>query len=175
MNLRLSILFGLFSLVFSMRVLAGPYPAGVHEWRNSEGKLILMSGIMTDNAVQVYLNYSFYFETLKNKTLYQIPLIDGGDQSKYRLTVTESSNGDAAFEDALLVQRGKEVWLLVGEQEGDSGAELSAEVTVRTYKLVAGGDGDWAYYFKLIKSERHSGSKSYTVEKALNDNANALK
>lgn len=156
-------------------VMAGPYAAGVHQWTNADGKIVLMSGAMTDNAAQYFLKYTFYFEASADKKLYQIPLVDGKDQSKYTLTVTESSDGDSAFEDASIVQKGAATWLLIGERETEPGDERSGPVTVKTYKLIAGNDGKWAHYFQLVKTNRHSGANGYTVEKALSDNAAALK
>ncbi|CAB3707032.1 hypothetical protein [Trinickia soli] len=155
--------------------MAGPYTAGVHQWTNADGKLVLMSGAMTDNAAQYFLKYTFYFEASADKKLYQIPLVDGKDQSKYTLTVTESSDGDSAFEDASIVQKDAATWLLIGERETEPGDERSGPVAVKTYKLIAGNDGKWAYYFQLEKTTRHAGANGYTVEKALNDNAAALK
>ena len=183
MNRRLSrwILKGIFKWIgaslcaLSGVAMAGPYTAGVHQWTNADGKLVLMSGAMTDNAAQYFLKYTFYFEASADKKLYQIPLVDGKDQSRYTLTVTESSDGDSAFEDASIVQKGPDTWLLIGERETEPGEERSGPVTVRTYKLVAGNDGKWAYYFQLQKTHRHAGANGYTVEKALSDNAAALK
>ena len=175
MNRRLLAWLSAGILALSASAIAGPYTAGVHQWTNADGKLTLMSGVMTDHAVQYFLKYTFYFESSADKKLYQVPLVDGKDRSKYRLTITESTNGDTAYEDASVIQKGQAIWLLVGERQLEPGEELSGPVTVSAYKLIEGNDTDWAYYFRLVKTVRHSGTNGYTVEKALTDAAAALR
>ena len=159
----------------STPAVAGPYADGAHHWNNAEGKLTLMSGLLSDNAVQMNLKYTFYFEAAGKKPLYQVPLVDGKNQSKYALTVTEATLGDVTLEDASIVQNGNAIWLLVAERETEPGDEFSGAVTTKTYKLISGNDGNWAYYFQLVKTIRHAGTQGYTVEKALKENANALR
>lgn len=165
----------LFALcAYSAICTAGPYRSGVHQWEITEGKLTLMSGVMTDNAVQTYLNYTFYLEGMRDKTLYQVPVVDSKDSSKFRLTVAESSTGDEAIQDATIVTKQKNTWLLIGEKSTTEDASAPAPVTVRIYKLVAGYDGDWAYSFQFAKAVHYAKAKRYTVEKALSENASGL-
>jgi hypothetical protein len=158
---------------YSATAAAGPYKAGMHQWDVKDGKLTLMSGLMTDNAVQTYLNYTFYLESTRDKTQYQVPVLDGKDPSRFRLTITESSTGDEAIQDATVVAK-QNTWLLIGEKETGEDASAAASVSVRVYKLVSGYDGDWAYSFQLAKTVRYAKAKRYTVEKALSENANGL-
>lgn len=164
------------ALVFSAYAAiaaAGPYQAGVHQWNVKDGKLTLMSGVMTDNAAQRYLNYTFYLVSSNDKTQYQVPVVDDKDSSKFRLTITESSTGDDANEDATVVAK-QNTWLLIGEKETGVDAAAPGPVNVRVYKLVSGNDGDWAYSFQLAKTVRYAKAKRYTVEKALAENADGL-
>ncbi|WP_322095522.1 hypothetical protein [Paraburkholderia bannensis] len=159
--------------VYAAIAVAGPYQAGVHQWNVKDGKLTLMSGVMTDNAAQSYLNYTFYLVNAHDKTQYQVPVVDDKDSSKFRLTITESSTGDDANEDATVVAK-QDTWLLIGEKETSVDAAAPGPVNVRVYKLVSGNDGDWAYSFQLTKTVRYAKAKRYTVEKALAENANGL-
>ncbi|MFM0737750.1 hypothetical protein PQQ51_10960 [Paraburkholderia xenovorans] len=158
---------------YSAMAAAGPYKSGIHQWDVKDGKLTLMSGVMTDNAVQTYLNYTFYLENARDKTLYQVPVVDGKDTSKFKLTITESSAGDDAVQDATIVTR-QDTWLLIGEKDTGTDPSATAPVSVRVYKLVSGYDGDWAYSFQLTRTVRYAKAKRYTVEKALSENANSL-
>ncbi|KVO91546.1 hypothetical protein WL01_15375 [Burkholderia ubonensis] len=143
------------------------YKAGAHQWDVKGGRLVVMSGVMSDHAVEAYFNYTFYFDSAVDKKLYQVPILKGRAQQKFDLTIIGSGDGEISAQDVKVVTSRDSTYLLVGEKGGDNAPYGAGPVDVRVYKLVEGNDGDWAYYFQPIRTDRYPMKKNYTVEQAI--------
>ncbi|PCE34048.1 hypothetical protein [Burkholderia ubonensis] len=145
------------------------YKAGPHQWDVKGGNLVLMSGVMTDHAVEAYFNYTFYFNNVIDKTVYQVPILKGRDQRKFDLTVIGSGDGEISAQDVKVVTRRDSIYLLVGEKGGDNAPYGAGPVDVRVYRLVEGNDGEWAYYFNPTRTDHFPAKSNYTVERAMTE------
>ncbi|VWC35632.1 hypothetical protein BLA6993_06700 [Burkholderia lata] len=155
-------------------VHAEQYESGAVRWNVKDGVLMLTAGVLSDNARLRYLNYTFYMEG-SDHTLYQIPIVnDKKKLNDYKLSFSTFNGGDDIITDAMVSVKGKNVYLVTAHKDATHGYNQPGAVSTRTYRLFAGGEVEWTYYFAPVAEGQYSEKQDYTVERALSETAKAL-
>ncbi|WP_249191228.1 hypothetical protein [Burkholderia vietnamiensis] len=153
---------------------AEQYESGAVRWNVKSGVLMLTAGVLSDNVRLRYLNYTFYMET-GDHTLYQIPLVnDKKTLNDYQLSFSTFNGGGDTITDAMVSVKGSNVYLVTAHKDATRGYNQPGVVKTRTYRLFAGGEAEWTYYFAPVSDGRYSEKQDYTVERALSETAKAL-
>ncbi|MBN3757850.1 hypothetical protein G3N95_33365 [Paraburkholderia sp. Tr-20389] len=153
---------------------AEQYESGVTRWDVKDGKLMLVAGVLTDNSRLYYLNYAFYLEGRDN-TLTLIPIVkDKAKLNDYSLNFSTFNGGDDIITDAMVVVKGGNTWLVTAHKNAVHGYNSPGPVSTQTYRLFAGGEVQWKYYFAPVAKGDYTEQQNYTVERALAETAKAL-
>jgi hypothetical protein len=163
------------STLASSGAWAEQYESGVTRWDVKDGKLMLVAGVLTDNARLYYLNYSFYLEGLDHK-LVMIPIVkDKAKLNDYNLNFSTFNGGDDIITDAMVVVKGGNTWLVTAHKNATHGYGSPGQVTTQTYRLFTGEEVQWKYYFAPVAHGEYTEQQNYTVGRALAETAKALR
>ncbi|WP_232456022.1 hypothetical protein [Burkholderia ubonensis] len=154
---------------------AEQYESGAIRWKVGDGTLLLAAGVLADNARLRYLNYTFYLQT-GDHTLYLIPIVnDKKKLNDYQLSFNTFNGGEDTITDALVSVKGENVYLVTAHKDAARGYGQPGAVTTKTYRLFAGGEAEWTYYFAPVAEGKYSVQQDYTVERALSETAKRLR
>ena len=105
---------------------------GLHSWKIETGKLYMVAGSYQD-TVAYRRSMSFYFQSNGQSEWHQVPIVE----SQVDLTTawTSASRGETTLRDAIVVPRGKNVYLVIANRMADKPA-----ITVARYKFVLDSD-----------------------------------
>jgi len=167
---------------YAMFAHAAQYNGGITKWQAGNGKLVMMTGVLTDNARYYYLNYTFYWESVDNTkgdTFMMIPIVKDkehmGDPGYYDLNFSTFNGAGVTMTDAEVIVKGNKVWLVTGHKDAVNGYTAPGVVTTRVYQLFEGGEAEWSYYFALVPGgKKYPDNLDYTVENALSETAKHL-
>ncbi|SAK97294.1 hypothetical protein AWB81_05469 [Caballeronia arationis] len=141
-------------------VRAEQYESGVTRWRISDGQLMLVAGVLTDDSRLYYMNYSFYLQ-LSNEKVVMIPLVKNRSRmNDYSLNFSTFNGGDDIITDAMVAVVGRQAYLVTAHKNATLGYGRPGLVTTETYKLFEGDEAEWKYYFAPIAHGQYSEQKN---------------
>lgn len=105
---------------------------GLHSWKIQSGKLFMVAGTYQD-TVTYRRSMSFYFQSDGDSEWQQVPIAE----SRVKLTTdwTSASRGETTLRDAVLVPRGKVVYLVIASRMVDR-----PTIAVSRYKFALDSD-----------------------------------
>jgi len=142
---------------------------GLHSWHTESGKLYAVTGTYQDTTTY-RRSMSFYFQANGESEWQQVPIVE----SSVDLTTewTSASRGETTWRDAVVVPRGKNVYLIIANR-----VIHKAAISVARYKFSPSGD-DFpdapAALFVPLSQATHQLARFKSIEAVLDKEIAAL-
>lgn len=135
---------------------------GMHALKTGDGQLFMVAGTYQDTTTY-RRSLAFYFQGAKQTEWQHVPIVEG--KVDYVTEWFSASRGETTLRDAVLLQHGDSIQLVIAEKPAGQ-----SRVTVARYKFTTAGD-DYpdgpGYLFVPASAGGPIATKARTVEEAL--------